>query len=90
MENKENTCSACNMHNGGNCCGCGSTHQCGGMMGGYYKHKFLKKILVLVVMIIVFNLGLKIGELKGMLRSSVVGHGMMLQYGNQMMGGYNQ
>lgn len=87
-----------NNNNGGKCacstmCPCG-TGKCGmNVQGCNYKHKILKKLLLLIVFIIIFDLGMKIGELKGMLSMQMynnheAAHMMYANGGmNPMMGG---
>ena len=89
MENKENTCTTCTTGS----CGC----KCGSMMGmGGHKHHILRKILMLILLVIVFNLGMRMGELKGLLQSQNNSYhrgGMMMNYGTtpiMMGGGYTQ
>ena len=90
--NKENTC-GCTTGCAG--CGCGAGKY--GMMlpGCSHKHKIMKKLLLLIIFIVIFNLGVKIGELKGMLRMSMNhnrNNTMMYanDYGAPEIGGYDQ
>ncbi len=66
-----------------NSCGtgkCGSMY--GNIMSGHgCKHRILKKILMLVLIVIVFHFGVQIGELRAGLRmNQEYGYGMM-QFG---------
>ena len=81
MENKEQACGCDN-----------TTNKCGMMVTGCtYKHKVLKKLLMLLVMIVIFNLGVKMGELKGMLKAynnNSYKASQNSDYGYRMMGGF--
>ncbi len=84
MENKENSC------------GC-ETSKCGmNVPGCNYKHRVLKKLFMLLVMIIIFNLGVKIGEVKGMLKMNMYYNSQKTtqtqnsNYAYPMMGGFEQ
>ncbi len=60
------------------------------------KHRFGKKIFMLILFIIVFSLGIQLGELKGELHGGRHSYGMMRPYGYDnyarpgMMGFYGQ
>ncbi len=69
------------------CTCCGAHCHCGNR-----KHYLLKKIFMLIVLVIVFALGMQLGEIKGELRGGRgFSHHMMYGYGGmpRMMGGYN-
>jgi hypothetical protein len=96
-----NKCEHC--HGGGGCgCGCG---QCGagGFGGGmcscgrFGGHRVLRVLLGLIILGIVFAMGLKLGEVKGMYNSAFYGGSMrggrfMMMRGapGMMNGGVNQ
>jgi hypothetical protein len=66
----------------GGTCGSGCGASCGEHGHCMHKKHFIKKILMLVVIMIVFSLGIQIGELKGELRSLQDSH-------RSMMGNYS-
>ena len=87
MEGQKNTCEHC--QNGGGCCQGGSCGgNCGGGYGGWcrgHKHFLLRWVLMLVILGGTFCLGVKVGELKSLLKSEFgYGHG---GYGYRMMQG---
>jgi hypothetical protein len=80
-----------NCHGGG--CGCGCGHcgagGCGGGMCSCWKyggHRPLRILLGLIILVIVFAMGMKLGELKGMYNSGFYGGDMW--GGRNMMRGY--
>ncbi len=89
--NKEvNKGEKCDYGSCGGMCSCSNCGMSACSMGycgtGYKKHKILKKLFWLIVMVIIFNLGMELGELKGEIRG---GHE---RFGNEMMrydGNYN-
>ncbi|MCX6757304.1 MAG: hypothetical protein NTZ44_00225 [Candidatus Nomurabacteria bacterium] len=90
--NTENKCGCAGENMCGNCAGVG---KCGMMVNGCnYKHKILKKLLIFLVMIIIFNLGMKIGEVKGMLKMNMYYNSQKSiqtqnsNYAYPMMGGF--
>ncbi len=62
-------------HDGGRCMMC-SMH--GGMCGGCGKHHFLRIVLKLIVLALVFWAGVKIGELKGYYEAGYFGSPRMM------------
>jgi hypothetical protein len=68
-------CEACST---GKCtCGNGMGMMGGWGMHGYRKHWASRKILMLIGLIIVFCLGMQLGELKGEIHGGRSGYGMM-------------
>ena len=83
MNMENNTCEG-GKCNGGGCDGCGSCH--GNMMShgccGGKKCHLVKMIIRIVIIVIIFCVGIQIGELKSMMRSNNFG-------GRNMMWSYN-
>jgi hypothetical protein len=65
-------------------CGCGEGKcGCGGHMHGHGKHCLVKMILKIVIIILIFWCGFKLGAITGSIRAGE-GHGYEM-----MRGGYN-
>ncbi len=76
-EKKKKESATCDC--GGGACGCG-------MSCGRIWLRIVRAVFAVVVMVIIFMLGVKIGELRGMLESQ---HGYRMM-GAQPFGGYGQ
>ncbi len=74
--NNRNTCEVCGSC-AGRCGACGNA--CG--FGGY---GIVRWILGIIIITWVFSIGMKIGELKGMLESAGYGKGSHYKYGQMM------
>jgi hypothetical protein len=78
---KEKVCSGGHC-GGGDCCG---SQSCGGASGCSYgshsAHGILRLFAVLLVMILIFHLGMQIGELRGETYSNHGGYGMQFERG---------
>jgi hypothetical protein len=91
MEEKMNVINDKNHSCGSGCCGCGmcNCNKMGMMRGG--RCHLLKKLILLIILIIVFWFGTKLGELKALMQYSRGEHTVMMR-GNDMygpdMGGY--
>ena len=69
-------------------CKCGACGNMGGMgCGGYHHGKFhlVKVILKLIIIILIFWCGFKLGAITGAIRAEEYGHGMMMQRGGYGM-----
>ena len=79
MNNETMVCNSCG--DGNKCCGnnCGGGNCGEGHGGGHHRHFLLRLIIGIVILMIVFSLGVKIGEFKGMYGDAYGDHWMMRQ-----------
>ncbi len=72
----ENTCGGCEAHSS-----CGTGCGCGGWCAGTHKHGLLRIALLIAIVVIVFSMGVRIGEFKGEFSRGYgySRHGMMQQ-----------
>lgn len=81
-------CGMCDDHRGGYCDDCGMENR---RMHGMHcagRHHLLRWILGIVILVLVFIAGVKLGEFKQYLRSEGYGHRMMREYGHAGMPEY--
>ncbi len=75
-------CKGCGQ--GGSCCGSMMGHGCG--CHGHGRHHLVKVILKLIIIIIIFSCGLKLGEMIGYIKAE--GHGTSESGFGMMRGGW--
>ena len=73
----EGDCKACHPNNGGACCGMHSMMMGHGCCGG--RRHLVKIILKIVIVVLIFWCGFKLGEISGSIRT---------EYGGYRMGGF--
>ena len=71
------------IHDKDHTCSCGCSGYGMGMMGGR-KYHLLKKLIMLIILVIVFWFGTKLGELKALVQYSRGEHMMMRDDGDMM------
>ena len=81
MNNNESmTCNTCGQGGNNSMCSGNNCHSGAGngnWGGGHHRSFFLRMLLGIIILVIVFSVGVKVGELKGMLESQYGGSGMM-------------
>lgn len=71
---KEKVCSSGCCSSGSQCCG-GGASSCS--YGSHGAHSVLRLVVILLVMILIFHLGMQVGELRAETYSNRGGYGMM-------------
>lgn len=71
--NESMVCKSCG--HGGMCCG--NHAYGGGLGGGHHRFFILRMLLGIIILVIVFSVGVKVGELKGQLEGRYGDYGMM-------------